>query len=176
MTFAARHPAQVERLALCSSAPPDSAYRQGLEAALAAAQRSPWVEAERRALEASGLRETLLEEYRRRRFALSVAGYFADPRLAYGLTPFHVQARTADIVRASLGDADLGAELAAGLDGRKVLFLHGDRDPLEPSSLRAFAERIGARMELMSGSGHVPYLEAPEPFFAMLRAFLGEPT
>ena len=62
------------------------------------------------------------------------------------------------------------------LDGRKVLILHGDRDPIDPASLRELADRIGARMELITGSGHVPYLEAPEPFFAMLRGFLGEPT
>jgi proline iminopeptidase len=176
MLFAARHSERVERLALCSSAPPDHGYREPLEHALAAAQSSPWVVGERQALEASGLRDTLPEEYRRRRFALAVAGYFADPRLCYGLTPFRVTARTSDIIRDSLGDTyDLGDELA-GLDGRKVLILHGDRDPIDAESLRRLAGRIGARMEVIAGSGHVPYLEAPEPFFAMLRGFLGDPT
>jgi proline iminopeptidase len=176
MRFAARHPERVTRLALCSSAPLDHGYRDPLDRALAAAQTSPWVVSERQALEASGLRDTLPEEYRRRRFALSVAGYFADPRLVYGLTPFRVQARTAEAIRDSLGESyDLRDEVA-GLDGRKVLILHGDRDPIDPESLRWLADRIGARMELIAGSGHVPYLEAPEPFFAMLRGFLGEPT
>jgi proline iminopeptidase len=176
MRFAARHPDRVRRLALCSSAPPHHGYRAPLDRALAAAQQSEWVQSERQALELSGLRDTLPEEYRRRRFALSIAGYFVDPRLAYGMTPFRVQARTAEAVLASLGAAyDLRDEVAA-LDGRNVLILHGDRDPIDPSFLRELAERIGARMELIAGSGHVPYLEAPEPFFAMLRGFLGDST
>src|SRR5262249_9322432 len=176
MRFAAREPEKVTRLALCSSAPPHHGYRGPLERALAAAQASDWVVGERQALEASGLRETLPDEWRRRRFALSVAGYFADPRLVYAMTPFRVQARTATIIGDSLGaDYDLRDEVS-DLDGRRVLILHGDRDPIDPASLRELAERTGARMELIAGSGHVPYLEAPEPFFAMLRAFLGEPT
>jgi proline iminopeptidase len=175
MRFAVRRPDQVTRLALCSSAPPHHGYRAPLDRAIAAAQQSAWVARERQALELSGLRETLPEEWRRRRFALSVAGYFADPRLAYGLTPFRVQARAAEAVMASLGpEYDLRDEISA-LDGRKVLILHGDRDPIDPAFLREVADRTGARMELIAGSGHVPYLEAPEPFFAMLRGFLGEP-
>jgi pimeloyl-ACP methyl ester carboxylesterase len=173
--FAARHPERVGKLALCSSAPPHHDYREPLERALAAAQASPWVGAERQALEASDLRTILPDEYRRRRFALSVAGYFADPRLCYGLTPFRMQARTADLIRVSLGDYDVRAE-AARLDGAKVLIVHGDRDPIDPALVRALADQIGARMELIAGSGHVPYLEAPEAFFSILRGFLGEPT
>lgn len=174
MVFAARNPSLVRRLALCSSAPPHHGYRAPLERALAAAQSSPWVIAERQALEASGLRELVPEEYRRRRFTLMVAGYFADPRLAHGLVPFHVQARTADIIRDSLGDYDFTEEVA-GLDGRRVLFLHGDRDPIAPALLRPTAERAGARFEELAGSGHVPYLEATERFFSILRGFLGDP-
>jgi len=175
MVFAARHPDRVRKLALCSSAPPHSGYRVPLERALAAAQASPWVKEERRALEASGMRETLPEEYRRRRFSLSVAGYLADPRLCYALTPFRIQARAADIVRDSAAARDLDAEVSR-LDGRNVLFIHGTADPIDPSLLRPLAERIGARFETVTGSGHVPYLEAPEPFFSILRGFLGEPT
>jgi pimeloyl-ACP methyl ester carboxylesterase len=174
MVFAARHPDLVRKLALCSSAPAHHGYRGPLDRALAAAQASPWVAAERHALEASGLRETLPEEYRRRRFALSVAGYFADPRLCYGLTPFRVQARAADRMRDSLGAYDFTEEVAA-LDGRRVLFLHGDRDPIAPVLNRGTAERIGARFEELAGSGHVPYLEASESFFSILRGFLGDP-
>jgi proline iminopeptidase len=174
MVFAARHPDLVRRLALCSSPPPHHGYRAPLEAALAAAQSSPWVQSERHALEASGLRDLLPDEYRRRRFCLSVAGYFADPRLAYGLTPFRVQSRTADVIREGLGPYDFTEEVAK-LDGRRVLFLHGDRDPIRPALLRPLADATGARFEELAGSGHVPYLEATERFFSILRGFLGDP-
>src|SRR5262249_31161507 len=106
---------------------------------------------------------------------LSVAGYFADPRLCYGLTPFRIQARAADIVRDSAAARDLAAEVA-GLDGSRVLFIHGNADPIDPALLREVAEQIGARFERVTGSGHVPYLEAPDPFFSILRGFLGEST
>jgi len=175
MRFAALAREKVRRLALCSSAPPSHGYRGPLDRALAAAQTSPWVVTERQALEVSGLRENLPEEYRRRRFSLSVAGYFADPRLCYGLTPFRMMSRTADIIKDSLGDYDF-RDAVGTLDGRRVLVLHGDRDPIDAGELRALAARIGARFELMAGSGHVPYVEAPESFFSILRGFLGDPT
>lgn len=173
MIFAARHPARIDRLALCSSAPPQHGYRPGLQRALADAQASSWVVAERQALETSGLRTSLPDEYRRRRFALSVAGYFADPRLAYGLTPFRVQARVAAILEDSLGQYDVLDEVAR-LDGDKLLILHGDSDPIAASTLAPLAARTGARMELIAGVGHVPYLEAPDLFFSIMRRFLGD--
>src|SRR5205085_1846410 len=79
------------------------------------------------------------EEYRRRRFALSVAGYVVDLRHAYAVTPFKVAARTADLVRASLGPGfDLRTELDA-IDGARTLFLHGADDPLEARHARKLA-------------------------------------
>lgn len=175
MLYAARRRRLLRRLVLASSAPPHHAFRAALDRALASAQSVPWVVAEREALERSDLRATLPEEYRRRRFALSVAGYFADPRLCYGLTPFRVQARAAESLRQELGDHDFRAEVAT-VDGSQVLFVHGDRDPIDASLLEETARAMGARFERVAGAGHVPYLEAPETFFSILRAFLGAPT
>lgn len=175
MLFATRHPERVDRLALCSSVPAWHGYREGLDRAMAAAAQSPWVVAERRALDLSGMRERSPEEYRRRRFALSVAGYFRDPRLAYALTPFRVQANAAEAVRKGLGDFDLRPILGQ-LDGSRVLVIHGEDDPIEPRFARETAEACGARLELLPRCGHVPYVEAAEAFFAILRAFLGDPT
>ena len=173
MMYAARNPGRIARLGLVSAAPPHHAFRAPFDGALAAAQSSPWVVAERAALERSRLRDTLPDEYRRRRFALTVAGYFADPRLAYGLVPFKVHARTADAIRDSLGEYDFRDEVAT-LDGSRTLFVHGDSDPVDWRLLRATADACGARFELLTACGHVPYLEAAEPFFSILRAFLGD--
>ncbi len=68
MIFAARNPAKVGKLILVSSAPPWGAARVEIDRALAAAQANPWIVAERAALDRSGLRETLPQEHRRRRF------------------------------------------------------------------------------------------------------------
>ena len=155
-----------------SSAPPWAGHQAALERALAAAQARPEVTAERAALERSGLRESAPEEHRRRRFALSVAGYFHDPRLAHALTPFRVNARAAAAVRASLGDRDFRGDLGA-VDGARTLVVHGDADPLDPAGARETAALLGARLEILPRCGHVPYIEAPGPFFSILRQFLG---
>ena len=171
--FAARNPERVERLAIVSGAPAWHGYRAALDAALAAAQKSPWVSDERAALERSEMRETMTDEYRRRRFALSIAGYLADPRLCYGLTPFKVQAKAAEALYADLGAYDLRHELS-GLPGDRTLLIHGESDPIAISHAEETARLGAARLERLPGCGHVPYLEAPEAFFSILRAFMGE--
>ena len=175
MTFAARHPDRWGRLALVSTVPGWHGYKARLEERLQAAQQGPAVLAEKEALERSGLRESLPEEHRRRRFALSIAGYFVDPRLAHEVTPFRVQARTATAIMKSLGDFDFREEVAR-IDGSRVLFLHGAEDPVDPSLAADLAARMGARFESLPGCGHVPYVEAATPFFGMLRGFLGGPS
>ncbi len=90
----------------------------------------------------------------------------------YGLTPFRVQARAAEALRAELGEYDFRDEVA-GLDGGRTLVVHGDRDPIDAGLLEATARAIGARFERLEDAGHVPYLEAPDRFFSILREFLG---
>ncbi|MBI4510091.1 MAG: alpha/beta fold hydrolase [Deltaproteobacteria bacterium] len=172
MLFAARYPGRVDRLLLVSSIPPHHGFRPALDRALAAGQARPAVLAERKALEDSGMRDAAPEEYRRRRFALSVAGYFVDHRLAHALTPFRVQARAAEAVKQSLGPFDFRQELGA-IAGARTLVVHGENDPLDISFARDTAVLLGARMEAIPLCGHVPYVEAPEPFFAILGEFLG---
>jgi proline iminopeptidase len=179
MRFAAAHPERVRRLALCSSVPLWHGYREGLDRALAAAQRSEWMAAERAALDASGLKESVPDEYRRRRFALSVAGYFHDPRLAYALTPFRVQQAAAEAVRRSLGDFDFRGELSSAAlrpGFPRSIVIHGEDDPIDVALARETAAILGARFEPLPACGHVPYVEASGKFFAILRAFLGEPS
>jgi proline iminopeptidase len=172
MLFAARRPERVAGLALVSTVPGWHGYRPRLEARLAAAQSSPAVRAEREALERSGLREALPEEHRRRRFALSIAGYLADPRLGHAVTPFKVQARSAEAISRSLGDFDFRDRLG-GITGARTLFVHGADDPVDPALAADLAARLGARFESLPRCGHVPYVEAPEAFFGILRPFFG---
>jgi proline iminopeptidase len=173
MLFAARRPERVRKLVLASSVPAHHGYRAGLDRALAAALSSPRVVQEREALERSGLRDRNAEEYRRRRFALSVAGYFVDHRLAHALTPFRMQANTADAIRVSLGDFDVRPEIRS--IRADTLVIHGEDDPLDVAHARETAGVLGARLETLPACGHVPYVEAQERFFAILRAFLSAP-
>ncbi|HEX4627932.1 MAG TPA: alpha/beta fold hydrolase, partial [Gemmatimonadales bacterium] len=105
--YALEHPHRVERLALVSAAPVTAAWRDEFERRLAARMAQPWIVRSRAELTASGLARTDPEKYRRLAFALSVAGYFHDPRRASELTPFRVTERTQRGVWESLGNYDL---------------------------------------------------------------------
>jgi malonyl-ACP O-methyltransferase BioC/pimeloyl-ACP methyl ester esterase len=74
----------------------------------------------------------------------------------------------------SLAAADLRPSLAA-VD-RPVLLIHGEEDRIcLPEASRYMAEQLpGARMELLPGIGHAPFLSRPDLFNSLLGMFLGE--
>ncbi len=54
-----------------------------------------------------------------------------------------------------------------------ALLVHGDRDRLVPIGFsRAIAEHVGWQLAEMPGIGHVPMLEAPEPFLDVTHGWL----
>ena len=171
MLYATTFPARVASLALVSPAPAARAERTAYESALAARGATPALMAERAALQASGLRERDLAAYQQRLFELAVAGYFHDPARARDLTPFRVTGRTQQAVWDSLGeDFDLRPalrELAV-----PAIVVHGDDDPIPVETARATAEALGAPCVVLPACGHVPYVEALEPFRAALDGFL----
>jgi proline iminopeptidase len=103
-------------------------------------------------------------------FALSVAGYFHDWRRADQLTPFRITGRTQQEVWDSLGDFDLRPRLG-GLAVPAVV-LHGEDDPIPVETAVELARLLGAPLHRLPGCGHVPYVEAAEPFTAILDGFL----
>lgn len=161
------------RLVLIDPAPVTRQFRSAFETEFARRQSGDVVQALRAELAESGLRERDPEAYRRRQFELSVAGYFADPRRARELTPFRVIGRVQQSVWDSLGDYDLTARLHS-IDC-PTLIVHGREDPIPVASSEAIAAAIpGARLAVIDGAGHVPYVEKPEPLFAEIRSFLRE--
>jgi proline iminopeptidase len=162
------------RLVLIDPAPVTRAFRRTFEDEFARRQSSEGVTRLRAELAASGLRERDLDAFRQRTFELSVAGYFADPAAARGLTPFRVTGRVQQSVWDSLGDFDL---LAPGmLDSIRVptLIVHGTQDPIPVASSEAAARAMNARLVIIDGSGHVPYVEQPARLFSAIRAFLND--
>lgn len=75
---------------------------------------------------------------------------------------------------AALRDADIRGEIGA-LD-LPVFALTGDEDGATPPEvMRATADLIpGARMEVIPGTGHLPCVEKPEAYAALLNPFLKE--
>ncbi|MGH7718834.1 MAG: alpha/beta fold hydrolase, partial [Gemmatimonadaceae bacterium] len=159
------------RMVLIDPAPVSREYRRRFEEEFARRQAEEPVQRLRAELAASGLRERDPDAYRQRLFELSVAGYFADPDRARDLTPFRVMGRVQQSVWESLGDYDLTPRLPT--IQLPVLVAHGTADPIPIESSRAIARGVAdGRFVALDGSGHVPYVEAPEALFASVRAFL----
>jgi proline iminopeptidase len=159
------------RMVLICPAPATSALRAQFSEELARRQRAPWIQEERAAIAASGLRERDPAAYAKRIFELGVAGYFADPARARELTPFRVIARVQQSVWESLAGYDLTQQLP--LIEAPTLVLHGAHDaiPLASSSLIASALPHG-ELVVLDESAHVPYVEGEAAFFAAVRGFL----
>ena len=164
-------PATPARMALIAPAPITRDFRDDFELELAERQSSAAIDELRAQVVANGLRERDHAAYRQRLFEISVAGYFADPANARELTPFRVTGRVQESVWKSLGDFDLASALKRVTC--PVLIVHGREDPIPLASSRAAAAALpNARLEVLDGSGHVPYVEAREALFAALRRFL----
>jgi len=170
MLYAIDHPNNVERLALVSPAPSWRAARIEFEARFRARSTTPEIEAERRALRASGLRERDLAAYQRRLFELAVAGYFHDPARVSELTPFRITERTQREVWESLGDYDVRPALRQLR--LPALVVHGDDDPIPVESARETANCLSAEWRLLRNCGHVPHVEAFDQFVESLDNFL----
>ncbi len=163
------------RLVLIDPAPANRQHRATFEDEFMRRQTGAQVAALREQLAASGLRERDAEAYRRRSFALSVAGYFADPTAAHDLTPFRVLARVQQSVWESLGDYDILADLER-IAAPPTLVVHGRADPIPLASSEATAAALRARLVVIEDSGHVPYVEQPRALFSAIRTFLDETT
>ena len=161
MLYALEHPDRVARLALVSPAPAAARERAEFKARFAEMSKRPSVEA---------LRARLDPKDRRHRFALAVAGYFANPELAVDLTPFVVKQAAEDAVWRSLGDYDLRPRL--GALAIPTFVAHGEEDPIPIATARATADALGAELLPIANCGHVPYVEAPDVLLPALRRFL----
>ena len=159
------------RLILIAPAPITREWRSEFERTLLERQRGPVIQALRAELSASGLRERDMEAYRQRSFELSVAGYFANPRLASSLTPFRVTGRVQQSIWESLGDFDLRGALRAVRV--PVLVVHGREDSIPLSSSEAIAQTLQGELVVLESCGHVPYVEQPAALFAAISRFLG---
>ncbi len=132
--------------------------------------------------------------------ATAAPGRVAGSALGRGLAAVGLRpnADVAEVARgyASLADADRRAAFLATLrsvvgaggqrvyagdrlylaDGVPVLIVWGERDPIIPASHGEQAHEAipGSRLEIFEGVGHMPQLEAPGRFVAVLERFLAE--
>jgi proline iminopeptidase len=101
--------------------------------------------------------------------------WFADPDLAAMFAPPRASSATGATVAAHLRREgyDWGSRVRAV--SAPTLVIHGERDLLPVGVARELASLlVRARLELIPDSGHMPFWEAPERFFALVDAFLSE--
>ncbi|HEU4827749.1 MAG TPA: alpha/beta fold hydrolase [Gemmatimonadales bacterium] len=173
LLYAVHHPDRVERLVLISPAPAWREARARFEAIFAERNTAPELQAQRRELRESGLRERDPQAYQKRLFELSVVPYFHDAALAQNLTPFRVTGRTQQEVWESLGDYDLRPALRALRLPATVV--HGDSDPIPADLAQATADSLGADFHLLERCGHVPYVERFDEFVRIAGGALSRP-
>src|SRR5918992_3052470 len=101
--------------------------------------------------------------------------YFADPAAAPPMPPFRssvsVYSGTWESIRSHFAARTLIANLSR-YKGR-ALFVHGRESPIPPGRSEESAHLIdGARVEVIPGAGHFPWLERPGSVAAAVREFL----
>jgi len=175
LLYASEHPQRAETLILLAPAAAWGDYQRRFREELERRSRSGAVARLRAELEASGLRERDAAAYRQRLFDLSIAGYYCDPRAALDSAPFVVQSQAQQATWASL--AGHGPELRRKLRSLQVptLILQGRHDPMPLEWAQELAQLLPiARLVVLEGSGHVPYVEEAERTFVEIRRFLSE--
>lgn len=154
------------RLALVSPAAITSGWKAETDATFAARGRTPAIQALRAA--AGAIPDPAVRA--QAVFDAAVAPWFHDAALATRMTRFRLMERAQRTVWESLGTYDL----RPGLRTVHVpaLVVAGREDPIPLASAQAAAEALGAQYVVLDDCGHVPYVEAAEPLFAALEAFL----
>jgi pimeloyl-ACP methyl ester carboxylesterase len=107
----------------------------------------------------------------RSRFLSRVAPYLADPRKALDIVPVEPDKDAAAAVVRSLHGVDVGPRLEA-LRSVPALVIRGAEDPVPAAAAADTAEGLGARLLVLEGSGHAPFVEAEAAFVAAVTAFL----
>ena len=136
------------------------------EAAAARVDEIETLRRERRATE-----QDLLE-----RFDLIWPHFFAEPERAPQNPVDRIGVECSTGTNESISEHFASGTLAKGLPSASLpaLFVHGERDPLPPRASTDTAALIpGARVELVPGSGHFPWLERPGELRRRVEAFLG---
>ena len=144
----------------------DAAMRRGLS--VEAIDFIQEVEALRR--QGNATEEQLLE-----RFGLLWPQWFTDPARPAPNPVVHIGAAASTGTNASIAEHFAAGTLRRELPQMRipVLFVHGEHDPLPTRSSVSTAELIpGARVEIVPGCGHFPWLERPGALRETVEPFL----
>ena len=145
-------------------------FEANLQANLTDAQAAWSDEVEERSLRGEASDDELKEQ-----LAAVWPGYFARPEAAPPMPIAWVGARCAAETTESMHAHFRAKTLALGLPATTLplLFVHGARDPLPPRASTETATLVAhARMEVLDGCGHFPWLERPGAVASAVGPFL----
>lgn len=167
LDLAARHPHKVARLVLIGATPrfvATAGWPDGLDTTTVENFRSAFADDPEAVLRRFVALQTLGDSARRR-VGDALDGARVRPAAA---SPAHAALAAA---LALLATADLRDTLPAG--ACPLLLIHGEGDALMPAAAARWlaAHWPGARLEVLSGCGHAPFLSRPMECAALLRAF-----
>jgi len=179
LLYAMRWPDRVDALILMSPVEPGQRYAEQTNAAQAA-RRSP---ADARAIDSLVATEAFRagdQATVNRLFFHVFRGTFADPTMADTAFELRLTERTARqgrqvaaLLMTPLTGLDFWAQLP-DLDV-PVLLVHGADDPIPVEMVQEMESALpDARLEVIEGAGHFPFIEKPDEVFAAISAFLGE--
>ncbi len=172
LLLATRNPDRVRQLVLVTPASISAKGRKRYSKRLAQRTEDLGILSQQRDLLRSDLRESDPAAFRQRAFELSLAPYLKDSETARRITPFQISHRVREAVWRSLGEYDLTS--AVKQLTMPALVIHGRYDPIPLSSSQQIAKMLGARIEILENSGHLPFFEEPDRFVATVDAFLTE--
>ena len=103
--------------------------------------------------------------------------WFADRSLAGLFSPPRATSVTGAAISAALRREGYDWKMLLSALPLDVLVIHGERDLLPIEATRELADSLGssARLVVVPGSGHMPFWEAPERFFALIDSYLVSP-
>jgi len=179
LLYAMRWPERVESLILVSPVEPGQRYAEAASEAQTA-QRAPEDQVAIDSILATPAFRNGERDAVNRLFFHAFRGTFADPTVADRSFRPRLSERTAhdgrivaSLVMTPLAGLDFWDELPAL--AVPVLIIHGDRDPIPLEMVQGLASALPrARLVVIDGAGHFPFVEKPEPFVAAVRAFLEE--